>query len=130
MTTEEQPVRNSIQPTVTDSHDVVRFKENKIVRYLLDSHPTVDLNKLAVGDFTQDDRQHFAQLIGYSVSGWSTLSYVSDDQYRVVEEMMEGQTETQARISTLQREMNYIREAFREPIARIYGIAPEDLNIT
>lgn len=130
MCTTEDVVLNSIQPTMTDAHDVVRFKENKIVTYLLDTHPTVDMNHLAVTDFTQDDRQHFAQLIGYSVSGWGTLSYVNDDQYRVVEAMMEGQTETQARISTLQREMNYIREAFREPIARIYGIAPEDLNIT
>lgn len=130
MTIETQSVCNSIQPTVTDINKIVRFKENKIVTYLLDSHPSVDMNAIARGDFTQDDRQHFAQLIGYSVSGWGGLSYVDDDTYRAVEAMMEGQTETQARISTLQREMNYIREAFREPIARIYGIAPEDLNRT
>ena len=29
--------------------------------------------------FTREDRQQFAQLIGYSESGYHDLSYVSDD---------------------------------------------------
>ena len=128
MSNTENFPRNSIQPTVKDSNDVIRFKENKIVRYLLDSHPEVDLNKLAVGDFSQDDRQHFAQLIGYSVSSWGTLSYVNDDNYAAVHAMMEGQTETEARISTLQNNLDQIREAFRVPFAKVYGIHPDDLK--
>lgn len=130
MANEIQLIRNSIQPAMDDGKAVIRFKENKIVRYLLDSHPTVDLNKLAVLNFSQDDRQHFAQLIGYSISGWSTLSYVDDDTYNAVKQMQDGVTETQARINSLQTELDYLRQILREPIARLYGIHPDDLKRT
>jgi hypothetical protein len=56
---------------------VQRFQANPIVRYLLDSGD-VDMNKLATMPFSDEDHAHFAQLIGYSVSGWGDLSYVSD----------------------------------------------------
>ena len=61
---------------------VVRFKENPIVTYLLDAGP-IDMNQLAMMSargsvsWTRDDRAHFAQLIGYSASGYGDLSYVS-----------------------------------------------------
>ena len=70
--------KNPMQPVVRDAHGVVRFKENSIVRFLLDSGP-VDLNWLAaIGmQFTQEDWQQFYQLIGYSVSGYGDLFEVS-----------------------------------------------------
>jgi len=71
---------NPIQPIGLDNNDVLRFKENKIVSFLLDNGG-YDLNKLAVMDFTDDDRAQFAQLIGYSVSGFGELDYVSDEVY-------------------------------------------------
>ena len=74
-------MKNPIQPLLTDEHGVLRFKENAIVRHLLDSHPACDMNKLAGMDFTDEDRQQFAQLIGYSLSGYGELSYVSDEAY-------------------------------------------------
>jgi len=37
------------------------------------------MSKIAVMDFTADDRRQFAQLIGYSLRGYSELSYVDDD---------------------------------------------------
>lgn len=70
-----------MQPLVKDQAGVVRFKKNKIVHLLLilaNKHG-IDMNELAVMDFTDEDRMQFAQLIGYSVSGYSDLSYVSDD---------------------------------------------------
>lgn len=67
-----------MQPVVADPHGVLRFRENAIVRYLLD-HGNVGLNQLAVCAFSQADREQFAQLIGYSVSGYHELSYVSDE---------------------------------------------------
>jgi hypothetical protein len=73
---EEHP----IQPIVRDSHGTVRFKENAIVRYLLDNGG-IDMNKLATLPFCQNDREQFAQLIGYSLSGFGDLSYVSDRTY-------------------------------------------------
>ena len=66
-----------IQPLITDSDGSVRFKENAIIRHMLDTGP-FDMNSLAVMNFTRADREQFAQLIGYSWSGAQELSYVSD----------------------------------------------------
>lgn len=68
-----------MQPLESDEHGRTRFKRNAIVCYLLD-HGGIDLNQIAALDFPQDDRQHFAQLIGYSLRGFHELGYVSDDQ--------------------------------------------------
>ncbi len=59
---------------------VTRFKQNAIVKFLLEAGP-YDMNQLAKMPFTNEDREQFAQLIGYSLSGFSELSYVSDDTY-------------------------------------------------
>lgn len=68
-----------MQPLESDEDGRTRFKRNALVCYLLDNGG-IDLNKLATLDFSQDDRQHFAQLIGYSLKGFHELRYVSDDQ--------------------------------------------------
>lgn len=62
------------QPIVTDDSGTARFKENAIVRFLLDDGPN-DMNRLARMPFSAEDRRQFAQLIGYSVSGYEELSY-------------------------------------------------------
>lgn len=69
--------RHPMQPLIRTQEGTVRFKQNAIVRHLLDKGG-IDMNMLARMDFTQDDRQQFAQLIGYSLSGFHELSYVSD----------------------------------------------------
>jgi hypothetical protein len=56
---------------------VVRFKRNAIVEYLLDNGG-IDMNKIAMLKFSQEDRVQFAQLIGYSLNGFHELSYVPD----------------------------------------------------
>lgn len=66
------------QQIYIDDNKVIRFRENSIVRYLLDNG-SIDLNDLARVEFSDDDRAHFAQLIGYSVSSWGGLSYVSPE---------------------------------------------------
>jgi hypothetical protein len=63
-----------MQPIVLDCDGVARFRGNRIVRFLLD-YGGIDLNQIARADFTRADRQQFAQLIGYSVSGYGDLSY-------------------------------------------------------
>lgn len=67
-----------MQPVLVDKDGVVRFKRNKIVEFLLDAGP-FDMNNLALMPFDDEDREQFAQLIGYSVCGFAELSYVSDD---------------------------------------------------
>lgn len=46
---------------------MVRFKANAIVRHLLDAGP-FDMNQLAMMKFPREDREQFAELIGYSLS--------------------------------------------------------------
>ena len=73
-----------IQPLYKDKAGTVRFRANKIVQFLLDAGP-FDLNQLAVMPFNKADREQFAQLIGYSLSGFGELSYVSDETYKRAE---------------------------------------------
>ena len=68
---------NPMQPLIIDEKNIVRFKANKIVSYLLDNSG-ITLNDLAAMPFSQEDREQFAQLIGYSIKGYFELSYVSD----------------------------------------------------
>jgi hypothetical protein len=69
-----------MQPIADDGNDVLRFKPNAIVDFLLEQGP-FDLNDLARRDFPDEDWAQFAQLIGYSVSGWGDLSYVDDEAW-------------------------------------------------
>lgn len=122
-------MKNPIQPLAQDNNGTLRFKENAIVRHLLDSHPSCDMNTIARMDFSKDDRQQFAQLIGYSLSGYSDLrSYVDDDAYNAAAKMAEGLTEEQARIAALQEELDAVRRALRDPMARLFGVHPDDLG--
>lgn len=66
-----------IQPLIWDEHKILRFRGNALVEYLLDAGP-FDMNHLACVPCSPEDREQFAQLIGYSVSGFSELSYVSN----------------------------------------------------
>lgn len=125
MTKESQ--RHPIQPIIEDDHGVLRFKENRVVQYLLDNGG-IDMNTLACIDFPAEDREQFAQLIGYSLSGFSELSYVSNEVYSAATNMAElGETEEAARIVHLSSEIQAIREMLRGPVARLYGIHPDDL---
>jgi hypothetical protein len=68
---------------------VLRFRENKIVSFLLD-HGLHDMNALSLMQFSDEDRAQFAQLIGYSLSGFAELPYVSDEDYARAEELRRG----------------------------------------
>lgn len=72
-----------MQPLVIDGHGTLRFKENPIVRRLLDyaTERGYGLNEIAMEQFDADDQMQLAQLIGYSLSGYGTLSYVTDESY-------------------------------------------------
>lgn len=75
-----KPPKHPMQPVELDKNGTARFKENKIVTYLLDNGG-IDMNKLAVLDFSEEDRSQFAQLIGYSVCGYGELRYSDDKIY-------------------------------------------------
>ena len=56
--------KHPIQPLEKDSAGITRFKQNTIVRYLIDNG-SINLDDLARINFPQEDREQFAQLIGY-----------------------------------------------------------------
>lgn len=76
-----------MQPVVWDGEGVIRFQENPIIRYLLDEATAkgLDINFLhrqSKGQrWEKSDWEQFAQLIGYSVSGFGDLSYVTDETF-------------------------------------------------
>jgi hypothetical protein len=68
-----------LQEIIFDEQGIARFKENKIVRFLIDES-IYDMNFLATkSEFSDEDRMQFAQLTGYSVSGFGSLSYVFEE---------------------------------------------------
>lgn len=91
--------KHPIQPIVTDDEGILRFKKNHIVRDLLDftSNRGFDLNEIARRNYSREDRQQLAQLIGYSLSGYGSLrNYVDDDAYVAAQLKVSGLDGAQA----------------------------------
>ena len=91
MTPSKQQIIMPLQPIENG-----RFIPNRIVEALLETS-TLDLNKIALMDFTGQERMPFAQLIGYSLSGFSELNYVDDETYEAALKVSEGVNELAAR---------------------------------
>jgi len=120
-------MKQPIQPLEMDSHGVLRFKGNDLVRYLLDNGG-IDMNDLATVPCSQEDREQFAQLIGYSLSGFGELSYVSDETYNTAEQMHDtGTTEADARIATLEIMLKEARSGVRQAATALFRIHKDDL---
>lgn len=121
-----QNSKHPIQPLQMED-GVLRFKRNKIVEYLLD-HGGIDMNKLAMLEFSQEDREQFAQLIGYSHSGSGDLGYVSDEVWCAAQETYEkGVPEVEARNAYLRLRLKEAQDGMREGIAVLFSIHPDDL---
>ena len=77
--------RPPMQPVVIAQDGRTRFQVNEVVRALLDeaSARGFTLNELTVAchDAPRSDWEQFAQLIGYSIGGFSELSYVRNETY-------------------------------------------------
>lgn len=84
---ENKNLQHPLQPLISDETGRLRFKENAIVIHLLDQGP-FDMNSLAIMDFTVEDQEQFAQLIGYSLDGFGELSYVRDETYDAAARMV------------------------------------------
>jgi hypothetical protein len=120
--------KQPIQPTEIDEQGTLRFRKNALVCHLLDNGG-IDLNKLAAVPCSREDREQFAQLIGYSLSGFSELSYVSDETYLAAAKMHEmGVSDTQARLTVLTDLVMKLRAELRDPMAELFGVHPDDLK--
>lgn len=123
--------KHPIQPLEKDNLGTLRFKSNAIVRHLVDFGRThgCGLNELASMKFSNEDREQLAQLIGYSLSGFSDLSYVSDETYEAASEMKDSElTSDQARIAALESKLDEVRTHIRSAAVSVFRIAPEDLQ--
>ena len=117
-----------IQPIKQDENGVLRFVENSIVRRLLDDGQ-FEMNQIAAWDATNEEREQFAQLIGYSVSGFGDLSYVSDETYSAAEKMVKGEeSEYKARYETLSEMLDEVKRGMKIAIPALYRIHPDDLD--
>lgn len=65
---------------------MIRFRANPLVRYLLDAGGLTMNHLAALPGIDAEDRAQFAQLIGYSVSGFGDLSYVSGELFAQADE--------------------------------------------
>lgn len=117
-----------IQPLELDDKGVLRFKRNKIVSRLLDEGG-IDMNKIAGWDVPREDREQFAQLIGYSHSGAGDLSYMSNEVLSAAQDIYEkGSTEIDARLSYVTTTLENVRNSMRAGVAELYGVHPDDLH--
>lgn len=77
-------LQHPVQPAGKDADGTVRFKENTIVRYILDlgrSRGIFDLNTLQLIPFPDEDWLQFWQLLGYSLCGFKELLQDKDETY-------------------------------------------------
>ena len=83
-----------LQPLYLDEDGVIRFRANTLVQRLLD-HGTetgLSLNDLAWElDHSDEDWEQFAQLIGYSLDGFGSLSYVSEEAWEAAHAAFDAQ---------------------------------------
>jgi len=127
MKTESDHVTMPLQPVYQDKHGTVRFKANSLVRYLLD-HGGIDMNTLATLPFPKADREQFAALIGYSLSGFAELDYVSDEAYGAAARMADDELEQQARNAELREQLIQIRRGLKTAATAAFKIHPDDLE--
>jgi len=122
-------LKNPIQPLYIDEDGTLRFKRNEIVDFILENGG-IDLNQIAGMKFSQDDREQFAQLIGYSHSGYGDLSYVSDETWYAAQKQYEDETviSLSARVIYLEEKLRNLREMFAEPVAQLYNMHIDDLS--
>lgn len=91
-------MKHPVQPVYRDKIGTIRFHPNKIIQFLIDTHPDQQiLNTLArMRMFDDDDRTQLAQLIGYSTNGFGELDYVSDETWDSVSDLVEELQENEA----------------------------------
>lgn len=125
-------IHHPIQPLQKGADGVLRFRANPLVQHLLEVGKAhgCGLNELAIHPAaTADDHQQLAQLIGYSLSGYGELSYVDKHSYDAAAVMGNADlNEDKCRIQLLEMQLKDLREQLAEPMARLFGLHPDDLK--
>jgi hypothetical protein len=128
-TQEPQPHGVSVKQLVMPMQPIVngRFIPNRIVETLL-NRASFGLNEIARMDFTDQERMQFAQLIGYSISGFSELSYVDDETYEAACSITSGMNEVEARNDALREQLDEARKGLKIAVGALFKIHPDDLE--
>jgi hypothetical protein len=123
-------MKHSIQSTEIDKRGVLRFKRNEIVCFLLEHGRTsgIDMNTIACKEFSQEDREQFAQLIGYSLSGFSDLSYATNETVCAAREMNKGFSEKDSRLTYQDELIKGVKEKVRDLAVDVFNIHPDNLK--
>ncbi len=121
-----------MQPIIKDKHGTARFKGNAVVERLLEVSQKAGygLNELSYVDFPKEDQEQFAQLIGYSLGGYSDLSYVSDTSCETAWRMAaeKSETENEAKIAVLESKLKEVREGVKIAAACLFKVHLDDLT--
>lgn len=75
---------NGVQPVYLSDNSRIRFKSNELVRYILDSKD-IKLGDLFSMPFSEDDKQHFLQLLGHSLAGYTESAYANAEIIKLAE---------------------------------------------
>ncbi len=82
--------KHPVQPLELDNEGTLRFKQNAIVRFLIDQYSTQALNYIyAEGDFSWEDYKQFIQLSGYRVSGYKDLEVATNEEVEQLDQMVD-----------------------------------------
>jgi hypothetical protein len=110
-----------IQPLYATETGTVRFLENVLVKYLIENG-SITLDDLDNVECPQEDREQLAQLIGYSLRGFGTLPYVTDETHDVAHAMYYDElSEHEARIRIREE---HIKERRRQANAEVHKPNP------
>lgn len=122
---------NSTQPIYKDEDGNLRFKKNLIVEALLSfaEKKGVGLNELYNLSFPQKDWQQFAQLLGFSLSSYSSLPYVDETEYQTVLKLAKDANikYRDAKIAVLEERLNFVKENLKEVVSELFELHPDDL---
>ena len=104
-----------------------KLDENNKYHFLYQQY-NCGLNELAEMDFTTEEWCQFAQLIGYSLSGYSELNYVDNAKYNEAIAASKNQDPRDSKIAYLEGELKALRKGLKEPIARLFEKYPDDFK--
>jgi hypothetical protein len=117
-----------MQPIYVDAMGTKRFSMNRIVRFLLD-HGPYDINDLAAMPFSNADLRQFAQLIGYSVSGYSELSYGGCKEEVLSTKILDDNvSHLEAENAELKRKLAAVTDSARVMMTELFRIHADDLQ--
>ena len=124
-------MKHPMQAIVYDEHRTARFVSNPIVNYLLEKGP-FDMNQLSRkfgGEVHREDQMQFAQLIGYSVSGFGGLPYADEATIAMADKIVEKLTTPEESVIAAARsavfELERLRDYHNENFANVTGTVDE-----